>query len=168
MKRTVTKKQHNSKMCFVCGLKNVAGLKASFYETDDGALVATFTPRGVHQSYPGRLHGGIASTILDETIGRAVMISSKQEIWGVTLELTVEYKKPIPLDGELRVVGRITEQNSRFFSGTGEILLPDGTIAVLARGRYMKVPLDKIADFNPTEFEWAVVQKANDPEAFQF
>jgi uncharacterized protein (TIGR00369 family) len=168
MKRTVTKKQHNSKMCFVCGLKNVAGLKASFYETDDGALVATFTPGEVHQSYPGRLHGGIASTILDETIGRAVMISSKQEIWGVTLELTVEYKKPIPLDGELRVVGRITEQNSRFFSGTGEILLPDGTIAVLARGRYMKVPLDKIADFNPTEFEWAVVQKANDPEAFQF
>jgi len=66
----------------------------------------------------------------------------------------------------LRVVGRITEQNSRFFSGTGEILLPDGTVAVLARGKYMKVPLDKIADFNPDEFEWQVVQRGDDPEEF--
>lgn len=70
IKNKVTKKQHNSKMCFVCGLKNVAGLKASFYETEDGALVATFTPAAVHQSYPGRLHGGIASTILDTAPGR--------------------------------------------------------------------------------------------------
>ena len=167
MKRKVTKKQHNSKMCFVCGLKNVAGLKASFYETEDGALVAAFTPGAVHQSYPGRLHGGIAATILDETIGRAVMIGSKKEVWGVTLELTVEYKQPLPLAVELRVVGRITEQNSRFFSGTGEILLPDGTVAVLARGRYMKVSLEKIADFDPAEFEWGVVPKGDDPEEFE-
>lgn len=153
-------------MCFVCGLKNPAGLKASFYEIDAHALVATFTPGEAHQSYPGRLHGGIASTILDETIGRAVMIGSTKEVWGVTLELTVEYKKPIPLGAELRVIGRITEQNSRFFSGTGEILLPDGTVAVLARGRYMKVPLEKIADFDPAEFEWQVVQQGDDPEEF--
>lgn len=155
-------------MCFVCGLKNAAGLKASFYETEDNALVATFTPGEAHQSYPGRLHGGIASTILDETIGRAVMIGSDSDVWGVTLELTVEYKKPIPLDVELRVVGRITEQNSRFFSGRGEILLPDGTVAALARGRYMKVPLEKIADFDPVEFEWGVVTRSDDPENFRF
>ena len=155
-------------MCFVCGLENVAGLNASFYETDDNAIVAIFTPGEIHQSYPGRLHGGIASTILDETIGRAVMIGSKKEVWGVTLELTVEYKKPIPLDVELHVIGRITEQNSRFFSGTGEILLPDGTLAVLAIGRYMKVPLDKIADFDPAEFEWGVVARSDDPEEFRF
>jgi len=155
-------------MCFVCGLKNAAGLKASFYETDDNTLVATFTPGENHQSYPGRLHGGIASTILDETIGRAIMIGSDNVIWGVTLELNVEYKKPIPIDVELRVVGRITEQNSRFFSGCGEILLPDGTVAVLAKGRYMKVPLERIADFDPEEFEWGVVERSDDPENFRF
>ena len=168
MKRKVAKKQHNSKMCFVCGLKNVAGLKASFYETDDGALVATFTPDAVHQSYPGRLHGGIAATILDETIGRTVMIGSDTEIWGVTLELTVEYKKPIPLDVELRVTGRLTEQNSRFFSGSGEILLPDGSAAALAKGRYMKVPMEKIAEFTEAEFEWGVVPREDDPKDFRF
>jgi len=155
-------------MCFVCGLTNVAGLKASFYETDDGALVATFTPEAIHQSYPGRLHGGIAATILDETIGRAVMIGCNKEVWGVTLELTVEYKQPLPLGGELRVVGRVTEQNSRFFSGSGEILLPDGTVAALARGRYMKVPLEKIAGVADAEFGWEVLPAGDDPKEFSF
>lgn len=168
MDRIITGKQHNSKMCFVCGLKNVAGLQASFYEMEDGCLVSLFTPREEHQSYPGRLHGGISSTILDETIGRAIMINSGSEVWGVTLELTVEYKKPVPLGVELKVIGRITGESSRLFSGSGEILLPDGEIAVLARGRYMKVPLDKISDFDAAAFEWAVVAGDNDPQSFSF
>ena len=36
----VTGKQPNSKMCFVCGLKNKFGLNASFYETDKNELIA--------------------------------------------------------------------------------------------------------------------------------
>ena len=155
-------------MCFVCGLNNIAGLKASFFETDDGRLVATFTPREEHQSYPGRMHGGIASTILDETIGRAIMVGNVKEVWGVTLELKVEYKKPIPLGTELRVVARITEENSRFFSGTGEILLADGAVAVTASGRYMKVPIEKIAEFEEPEFGWTVTRRVDDPDCFSF
>jgi len=155
-------------MCFVCGLKNRAGLQASFYETDDGALVAIFTPGKEHQGYPGRMHGGIASTILDETIGRAVMIGSDKDVWGVTLELKVEYNKPVPLGVELRAVARITEESARFFSGRGEILLPDGGVAVTASGRYMKVPIEKIAEFEESEFGWAVVPGEDDPAYIDF
>jgi uncharacterized protein (TIGR00369 family) len=168
MERKVVRKQHNSRMCFVCGLKNAAGLQASFYEMADGCLVCLFTPQAEHQSYPGRLHGGIASTILDETIGRAIMIGSGGDVWGVTLELTVEYKKPVPLGVELKVIGRITGESSRLFSGSGELLLPGGEIAVLARGRYMKVPIEKIASFNEAEFEWAVMPGEGDPESLVF
>ena len=168
MVHKITRKQPNSKMCFVCGLKNIAGLKASFFETDDGELVATFTPMEEHQSYPGRMHGGIASTILDESIGRSIMVGSDKDVWGVTLELKVEYKKPIPLGTELRVVARITEENSRFFSGTGEILLSDGVVAVTASGRYMKVPIEKIAEFEKSEFGWAVIPGMEDPDSFRF
>ena len=123
MAHKVTAKQHNSRMCFVCGLKNSSGLHASFYEVEGDQLVALFTPCEEHQGYPDRLHGGLAATILDETIGRAMNINN-DEIWGVTVEFSVRYKKPVPLDQELRVVGRITKQNRRLFEGTGEILLP--------------------------------------------
>ena len=68
MRHTVKIKQPNSKMCFVCGLKNVAGLHSFFYELDNDELLAIFKPEEAHQGYPGRLHGGIATAILDETM----------------------------------------------------------------------------------------------------
>ena len=108
MRYKVTGKQPNSKMCLVCGLKNPYGLKTFFYELENGELMSVCRLMEEHQSYPNRLHGGITTALLDETIGRAILIKSKGEIWGVTLEFTTRYKKPIPLDGELRVIERIT------------------------------------------------------------
>lgn len=167
MRYKIAKKQYNSKLCFVCGLKNDSGLNASFYETNEGELIATFVPRAEHQSYPGRLHGGLASAVLDEAMGRAVMVGSDKDIWGVTVELTLTYKKPVPLGVELKVLARVTEQNSRFFHGTGEIVLPGGETAVTARGRYLKATLDKIADFDPVVNEWRVVHNEGDPESIE-
>ncbi|MCK4890494.1 MAG: PaaI family thioesterase, partial [Candidatus Aminicenantes bacterium] len=61
MKIKISKKQPNSKMCFVCGLKNSFGLHSSFYELENGELMAIFSPGEEHQGYPGRLHGRIAA-----------------------------------------------------------------------------------------------------------
>ncbi|MBW2472700.1 MAG: PaaI family thioesterase [Deltaproteobacteria bacterium] len=164
MLRKVIAKQPNSRMCLVCGLKNPFGLHTAFYELDNKELLAVFKPREEHQSYPGRLHGGIISTILDEVIGRAIMIHSKGEVWGVTVELQVRFKKPVPLDEELRVFGRITKDSRRFFEGTGELLLADGTVAVEGHGKYLKTPLEKIADFDVVAQAWGVVKLPDDPE----
>jgi len=82
MKHKVLKKQHISKMCFVCGVKNDFGLHANFYETDTNELVALIKPSDQHQGYPGRMHGGIAATILDETIARSIC-NGKMNKYGV-------------------------------------------------------------------------------------
>lgn len=166
MKHKVTGKQHNSRKCLVCGLKNDLGLKASLFELDNDELVAVFTPLEEHQSYPGRLHGGIAGAILDETIGRAILIKDKNA-WGVTVELNLKYKKPVPLNEELRVVGRITRDSKRLFEGTGEILLANGDIAVTAYGKYIKMPIGKIADFDEQDEEWKVELSDTDPEEIE-
>lgn len=164
MEIKVRAKQPNSKMCLVCGLKNKTGLQTSFYELENNKIMAVFTPRAEHQGYPGRLHGGIISAILDETIGRAIMISHSREIWGVTLEITTRFKKPVPLTEEVRVLAWTTKETSRYFEGTGEVILPDGTIAAKGHGRYLKLPIDKIADFDVAAQEWGVVPSADDPE----
>jgi acyl-coenzyme A thioesterase PaaI-like protein len=163
MKYMIRKKHQNSKMCFVCGLKNNFGLKAAFYELENDELAAIFTPDEKHQGYPGRLHGGIASAILDETIGRAIMVFN-DNIWGVTVDLNVRFRKPVPLNEELTTISRITSENKRFFKGTGELVLQNGDIAVTASGKYIKLPLDKIADFNEVEQEWKVIPAQDDPE----
>ena len=163
MRLKVLKKQPNSKMCFVCGLNNKFGLKSCFYELEDGQLMAVFTAAEEHQGYPGRLHGGIAATILDETIGRAIMLTHSANIWGVTVDFSMKLRKPVPLDGEIKVVARIEKEGNRSFTGTGEILLADGRVAIEGRGKYLKMDIDKIADFDHEGDEWQVVESSNDP-----
>ena len=152
MKYEVLDHQYVSHHCFVCGTENIAGLKAKFYHISDTEIVGVFTAQPEHCSYPHRLHGGIAAAILDETIGRALVLH-EPEVFGVTVDLNLQYKKPVPLGVELVVKGRITENRSRMFSGSGEILLPNGEVAVLATGRYMKLPIEKITgeDFGGDE-----------------
>jgi uncharacterized protein (TIGR00369 family) len=161
MIKKITNKQPNAEDCFVCGLKNEKGLKASFYETEDNEVVAVFTPHELHQSYPGRLHGGIAACILDETMGRAVQIGNP-DIWGVTVELTLTYKKPLPYSTELKAVGRITKENRLLFEGEGEIYTPDGEAAVTAKAKYVKMSISSISEeFDPEC--WKVHLNIGDP-----
>ena len=162
MRQRVTAKQENSKMCLVCGLKNQFGLKASFYELENKELLAIFRPSEEHQSYPGRMHGGIATAILDETIGRAIL-TKEQDLWGVTINFSTRYRKPVPLDEKIRVIGRIDHIANRYFEGSGEILLKDGTVAVEGKGKFIKLHIDDIADFDTEEQEWRITPSDDDP-----
>lgn len=164
MRRKILKKHPNSKMCFVCGIDNAFGLKSTFYELEDQQLMAVFKPAEEHQGYPGRLHGGIAATILDETIGRSIMVAGSDDVWGVTIDFSLKYRKPVPLDEELRVLGRVTSEKKRYFLAEGEIILADGTVAVTAQGKYLKLDIDKIADFDHEGEEWRVLSDGDDPE----
>jgi acyl-coenzyme A thioesterase PaaI-like protein len=150
-------------MCFVCGEKNDSGLHAKFYETNANELVALIIPSEQHQGYPGRMHGGIAATILDETIARSICNGKNEQIWGVTLELKTKFRKPIPLGQELKIVGRVTSEGTRSFEGTAEIVLPNGEIAVSAEGKYMKVTIDRITNDRFINNEWFLAESQDDP-----
>jgi len=154
-------------MCFVCGEKNELGLHAKFYETDDNQLVALISPSDQHQGYPGRMHGGIAATILDETIARSISNGKDEQLWGVTIELKTRFRKPVPLGLELKVIGRVTNEGSRFFEGTGEIVLPNGEIAVTAEGKYMKMRIDKIANDQSLDDDWFFADNMDDPSEIE-
>ncbi len=140
----VIRKQNNSEMCFICGVKNEFGLKAPFYEMEDQSVVSIFNYSDVHQSYPGRTHGGIISAMLDEIIGRAIWVYDPN-CWGVTITLNIKYRKPVPYDCKLKAVGKITKNTSRLFQGNGYIYDMDGTLLAEGEATYMKLSLDSIA-----------------------
>lgn len=169
MRYRVIREEGNSKNCIVCGLANPIGLKAAFYETENNEVVAVFTPHYLVQSYPNRMHGGMITAILDEAIGRAISIGHDSTVWGVTMELTTKYHRPVPLDVELKAVGRVTEHiRSNVFKGTGELLLPDGRVAASATGIYMIMDGSKICDNDFFENEWNLKHPTPTPEEIEY
>ena len=161
MLRKIIRKQNNSSRCIVCGDKNPFSLNGRFYELDNNELVGIFNVRDLHQSFPGRVHGGMIVAMLDETIGRAMWIE-KPGSWAVTVELNVKYKKPIPTDTILRAVGRITRDSRKIFEGTGEILLENGDIAAEAWAKYIRVPIEHAADEDFVNNQWYYLEE-DDP-----
>lgn len=143
-----------SRECMVCGIDNPWGLRSRFYVADTGEVIALFTPEWHHQSYPQILHGGITAAVLDETIGRAIMPRADSRTFGVTVDLSVQYKRPVPYGIQLTAVGRITNQKGRIFEGSGELYLPDGSVAATARGKYLRRPLDLFTDPTFIDRDW--------------
>lgn len=141
----VIKKQNNSHNCLICGVDNKLGLNAQFYEMEDNSVCSKFIFKKEHQSYPGRVHGGMISALLDELVGRAIWISDPK-MWGVTMNLSVKFRKPVPYDTQLLGIGRIVSETTRTFSGTGEIQDLQGNILAEATAVYMKLPISKISD----------------------
>lgn len=150
MKYRVVRKQEGYDECVVCGHKNPFSLQADFYELENNELVSKFHTMDEHQSYPGRTHGGLIGAILDETIGRCIKCY-EPEAWGVTVEMNVKYKKPVPLNETLMCVGRITEIRSRMFRGTGELYLNNGEVAAIGEMVYVKMTPERITDVPLTE-----------------
>lgn len=140
----VLRKQNNSKMCLVCGVNNSSGLKAPFYEMEDHTVVSLFQFSENHQSYPERTHGGMVSSMLDEIIGRAIWID-EPVTWGVTMELNVKYRKPVPYNKPLKAIGRIIKNTNRGFIGTGEIYDMEGNLLAEGKAMYFKMPLNRIS-----------------------
>ena len=151
----VVKKQKNSHMCIICGMDNELGVKAPFYEMEDGSIMTKFHYLKEHQSYPGRTHGGMITCMLDELIGRAIWIT-EPETWGVTTNINVRFLKPVPYNEELIGVGRITKSNRFLFEAEGEIKDKNGVVLATATATYFKLKENQIME-NPEHNEMFLV-----------
>ena len=143
-------KQPSSKMCFVCGRENPIGLHMHFFTDTDGCVYADYIPRAEHQSYPGVMHGGLITAMLDELIGRTAIASN---LWCMTVKLEIRFRKPVPIGESLKLKGEITKNDGRLLQGRGEIRLPDGALAVEAVGTFLKIPDDQIEQYK-SALEW--------------
>lgn len=129
----MTEKEPNS-MCFACGKLNPIGLHLDF-KVDATTCSTTFVPQPEHQSYDGRMHGGLVSTLLDETLGNYCYLYEHRIAY--TARLEVRFKQPILIGEKLNIVARVGKRKGRLLEMVGEIIKEDGTIGAEATAKMM-------------------------------
>ncbi len=81
----------------------------------------------------GIAHGGIAALLVDTAAGVALR-TLKLTI--VTVELSVSYFAPLPLEGRVRAEATMMHRGRRILHAEIAVLAPDGTIAAMGRAIY--------------------------------
>lgn len=87
-------------------------------------------------------HGGVSAMLIDQLLGHAAAVSGHP---GVTTELSVRYRRPVPLDVPLRIWGRVVEAEERRVAVVGGITTaaePDIPL-VEAEGRFARLRPDQ-------------------------
>ena len=140
----IKSKQRNSRMCIICGMDNPNGVKAEFYNMEDNSVVSLFQYRETHQSYPGRVHGGMITAMLDE-IGLRAVWTTEENQFGVTMSLKTNYRKPVPYNTPLFARGEITLSNHRFLKAEAKIYDSDGNLLADGEMKYIKLKDEEIS-----------------------
>ncbi|MEL7644950.1 MAG: PaaI family thioesterase [Anaerolineaceae bacterium] len=148
------KKQASSDYCFVCGRENPVSLGLSFFVDENGDTIGHVRFGDQYQGYPGIVHGGVTAAVLDEICGRA--FSDNGDQFMVTSELTVRYRKPVPVNTNLIAKGYKVRRRGRVAFARGELLDQTGTVLVEASGTYVDIPEEKLQEMNPESFGWRV------------
>jgi acyl-coenzyme A thioesterase PaaI-like protein len=156
------KKQASARNCFICGVENHGGLQLRFYQAEQGKVVADYTVPVRFEGYPGIVHGGIVAAMLDEVAGRT-FISGDPPRFMVTAKITVRYRKPVPIEEPLRLLGYAKEDKGRVALAAGEIRDMEGNLLAEADVILASMPagvVDSQKDWD--EREWMVYPDEED------
>ncbi len=123
--------------CLVCGTENPHGMGLTWYVEEDGTITTSFALNEAQQGPPGHAHGGALAAILDEAMGAAVWYAGHNV---AVVHLRLDYRKPVPLHQPLSCHARMERQEGRKIYASGEIYLPDGAVAVSAKGIFVPAP----------------------------
>ena len=115
-------------LCFGCGQNNPIGLKLSF-QWDGKTARAEFTPSELYQGWPGLVHGGIITCLLDEAMAWAVLFEGMN---CVTAKMQVKLSCPASVNEPLVITASITKKTRKLVEARADISLKDGTL--IAKG----------------------------------
>jgi acyl-coenzyme A thioesterase PaaI-like protein len=112
----------------------------------DGGVVGEALLGPAYEGPPGYVHGGMSSLLMDQLLGSAAIAAG---LWGMTVRLEVDYRRPVPLSTPLTMQAQVTEAAGRKCVVTGTIATaaaPDRTL-VEARGVFVMPREERHADY---------------------
>jgi uncharacterized protein (TIGR00369 family) len=122
------------KECFACGAENSHGLKMRF-ESNGRQIRSKLVIEKTFRGWSNLIHGGILSTMLDETMSWTVINFTGKFM--LTQSMNVTFKKPVRVGAALTVTGYIKEQSSeRKAVAVAEIEDEDGDLCAVSEGKF--------------------------------
>lgn len=124
--------------CFVCGdpARNPHSLRLrSYLDPESGLVSAAFTPREGQEGYPGVVHGGILTSLLDEVSIWAASYAARS--FCVTRELRTKFFRAARPGAPLRLSARVTEHRQRLITVVGTIENAAGEAVARSVGRFV-------------------------------
>jgi acyl-coenzyme A thioesterase PaaI-like protein len=90
------------------------------------------------QGWENVLHGGLQATIMDDLMSNHLF--QVYQVFAVTAELSLRFKRPVPLDAELRFASRLVRRSGRVWELAAECTTQEMPTAVLstATGRFLE------------------------------
>ena len=126
-----TSADHN---CFACSPANAAGLQMAFFRHEDRVYSRTTIPAHLG-GWNDVTHGGVVSTILDETMSWAAMVLLKR--LSFTRKMTVEFMKTVAVGATMEAEGRILEvKDSREAVVEGILTDSDNNVCAVSQGTF--------------------------------
>ncbi len=114
--------------------ENPVGLHLHFFWIPNGVM-AFFTPKPEHQSYNGRMHGGLITVLLDEIMGNYLF--KKEGVPAYTARIDLRFRTPVQIGTTIRCEGHEVKRKGRLVVMEGVIINPDGTVAAEATSTLM-------------------------------
>ncbi len=151
---------YQESICFACGPKNDKGLQMKFFGTEGKVFCDVVLPEHM-AGWNGVSHGGIVSTLLDESMSWGAIFLLKRLV--LTKNMTVTYHKPVPVGEILRVESSVKERISdkegimqaEVYKGDRELCASSvGTFFLMDKERINKLG---IADENEVDFYWNLI-----------
>jgi acyl-coenzyme A thioesterase PaaI-like protein len=126
--------------CFACGALNAAGLRLALH-VDGARCWTSLAIPARFQGWNEIAHGGIVTTILDEVMAWSLV---DHDNWGLTARLTVDFKRPVPLDEPILAEGWVTDVRRRIITTAGRIVDPaTGELLASAEATYVAAPEER-------------------------
>ena len=108
------------------------------------------------QGYPGIIHGGVIAAILDEAAGRSHMGTGVQPRFMVTAKLEIRYRKNVPVNQPLHLVGRAGFSKVRTATATSSIYNQQDELLAEADVVLVNIPESAIPDADLEALGWRV------------
>ena len=132
---------HPKYNCFGCAPNNPFGLHMVFYEEGD-YIVSTWQPGQNYQGWVDTMHGGVLSTLIDETCGWVV--TRKMQTSGFTTSLSVKFRKAVSTnEPRLTIRANIVKQMRNLLFIHAEISNAQGELCVEGEATYFLMNEEK-------------------------